>query len=103
MLTGPRSENRGSTARLAFWATASTARARECEWASILPHVISWVGSAAFSKEVTSRTRIVEWPLRGRFAVKTNFAIPMPSRPAPTKTARRKICNHRPLDESLHS
>ena len=76
MLTGPRSENRGSTARLAFWATASTARARECEWASILPHVISWVGSAAFSKEVTSRTRIVEWPLRGRFAVKTNFAIP---------------------------
>jgi hypothetical protein len=31
------------------------------EWASILPHVISWVGSWS------SRTRIVEWPLCGAF------------------------------------
>ena len=51
MLTGPRSENRGSTARAAFWATASTARARECEWASILPYVISWVGTCFLSEE----------------------------------------------------
>ena len=38
-----------------------------CEWASILPHVISWVGSTSL------RTRIAEWPLRGRFKVETKI------------------------------